>query len=341
MPLHSSVRNPTTLAEPVPPNYRNNRNTWELSIEPVPPRPVHSRNLAPRITSFAAADGYRFAVRVWEVTAPAGRVLVIPGIISHGGWYLRSCGFLAQQGLEVHALDRRGSGLNMEARGDAVGYCTWLTDVESYLQSLPAGLPNVVLGISWGGKLAAALARYCGQMIQGVGLLCPGSHAQQQANLLQRSLLRAAGWSGLSRARIAIPLRDPALFTDTPQWRDYIRDDPLTLRRITIRWALADLQLNEYARGAAEHIQAATLLMLAGRERIVDNRRTRDFFQRIAAADKTCIEYPDAAHTLEFEADPTGYLQDLSTWLGKRGQASAAGSVALLAVARRCGSAGD
>ena len=112
-----------------------------------------------------------------------------------------------------------------------------------------------------------------------------------------------------------IPLGDPALFTDTPRWRDYIRDDPLTLRRITLRFAQADLRLNRDARGAAGSIGCPILLMLAGRERIVDNVRTRRFFDRVAATDKTCLEYAEAAHTLEFEPDPTRYLDDLTRWL--------------------------
>jgi len=272
-------------------------------------------HVAPRLVTFAAPDGYRLAVRVWDGLPAIGRVLVVPGIVSHGGWYLRSCGFLAQRGLEVHALDRRGSGLNMEARGDVDHYRTWLTDVEAYLQQCGPERRNVVLGISWGGKLAAALAHRGAAPLSGVGFLCPGLFAQQQANVLQRLLLRCAGAVGLRGVRIPIPLADPALFTDNPRWRDYIRDDPLMLRRITVRWALADLQLNDYARSSAQEIHTPTLLMLAGRERIVDNRRTRDFFQRIAAADKRCVEYPDAAHTLEFEPDPTAYLDDLGAWI--------------------------
>jgi len=271
---------------------------------------------APCLRYFPAADGYRFAVRVWDRPGvPPGRVVVIHGIISHGGWYLSSCRHLAEHGFEVHALDRRGSGVNMAARGDA-GTCeTWLTDVEDYLASLPSDVPTVLAGISWGGKLVAALARRPLLDLAGIAMICPGLFACQQANRLQRTLLRAAGAAGLSGLRVAIPLRDPALFTATPHWRDYIRDDPLTLRRITIRFALADLQLNGYARGAPEDIRAPALLMLAGRERIVDNRRTRDFFHCIRSPDKTELEYATAGHTLEFETDPSRYLWDLRDWI--------------------------
>ena len=270
---------------------------------------------APRLAYSTAADGYAFAVRVWEAPQPLARVVVIHGIVSHGGWYLSSGRHLATHGYEVHALDRRGSGLNVAARGDVDRHETWLSDVEDYLARLPQTLPTVLLGISWGGKFAAAIARRPPPGLVGVGLICPGLFARQQASLGQRLLLRAAGAGGLSRLRIAIPLRDPVLFTDTPRWQRYVQNDPLTLWRITIRFAVADLQLNRVARAAAEQIRTPTLLMLAGRERIVDNLRTRAFFERIPLADKTCVEYPDAGHTLEFEPDPTRYLADLRSWI--------------------------
>ena len=270
---------------------------------------------APRIRYFTAADGYRFAVRVWDRPAAAGRVLVIHGIVSHGGWYLRSCRHLAEHGFEVHALDRRGSGLNLAARGDVPSCGTWLSDVESYLASLAPGMPTVLAGISWGGKFVAALAKRNPPDLAGMAMICPGLFARQQANLAQRSLLRTAGLMRLAGLRIPIPLRDPALFTDTPRWRDYIRDDPLTLRRITIRFALADLQLNDDARAAPEQIASRPCSLLAGRERIVDNPRTADFFRRLSSPDKTQLEYPAAGHTLEFEPDPTAYLRDLRDWV--------------------------
>jgi acylglycerol lipase len=272
---------------------------------------------APRLRSVTAADGYRFAVRVWQPPAPRGRVIMIHGIISHGGWYLSSCRHLAENGFEVHAPDRRGSGLNLAARGDAPGHQAWLTDVEGYLAGLSPGLPTVLAGISWGGKLAAALAPRALPDLAGVAMICPGLFARRQAHLVRRALLRAAGAAGLSGLRLAVPLGDPALFTDTPRWRGYIRDDPLALRRITLRFALADLRLNGVARAAAERTSVPVMFMLAGRDRIVDNARTRDFFSRIPSEDKSELVYPDAAHTLEFEPDPAAYLRDLQSWVSR------------------------
>ncbi len=47
--------------------------------------------------------------------------------------------------------------------------------------------------------------------------------------------------------------------------------------------------------------------MLGGNDRIVDNAKTRVFFDRLVSRDKTVIEYPEGHHTLEFEADPALY----------------------------------
>jgi alpha-beta hydrolase superfamily lysophospholipase len=236
------------------------------------------------------------------------------GIISHGGWYEASCRSLASAGLEVHFLERRGSGLNAAARGDVDRYTTWLADVESYLERLTPPLPVFLLGISWGGKLAAAVARHRPDLLAGFGMLCPGPYARQQAGMLSRLALRLAGRLGLQGRSVTIPLQDPALFTDSPSWQEFIRTDSLTLRKVTIRFALNDLELNRYATEAPDAIRVPALLMLAGRDRIIDNRRTRDFFHRFGSPDKTLLEYPDAGHTLEFEPTAPRYAADLVQW---------------------------
>ena len=78
----------------------------------------------PAVETQVASDGYRIHVAVWPVaegTTVRARVVVIHGIQSHGGWYDDSCRRLAEAGFVVSFLDRRGSGLNEEGRGDAPG----------------------------------------------------------------------------------------------------------------------------------------------------------------------------------------------------------------------------
>ena len=57
-----------------------------------------------------------------------------------------------------------------------------------------------------------------------------------------------------------------------------------------------------------------TLLMLAERDRIIDNAKTRRFVERFRC-EKQIIEYPKAHHTLEFEPDDHPFVNDLLRWM--------------------------
>jgi alpha-beta hydrolase superfamily lysophospholipase len=269
----------------------------------------------PRIEWHSAADGYRCAVRRWEAERPVARLVLVHGIVSHGGWYLRTCRFLAARRFDVHFLERRGSGLNLPRRGDVARYEQWLEDVEAYLESIGDDAPRVLLGISWGGKLVAALARRRPDLVSALALICPGLFARQFPGPLKYAALGSLRTCGLGEKRVPIPLQDPALFTDAASWQDYIRHDPLLLRQVTVRFALEDRRLTRFARESPSTIRTPSLLMLAGRDRIVDNRATEAFFDRLATNSKERLVYPESAHTLEFEAEGHPYCRDLAAWL--------------------------
>jgi acylglycerol lipase len=271
--------------------------------------------LPPRIDFYTAADGRRLALRAWEANpSPKARLVFLHGITSHGGWYARSCESLARTGLDVHFLDRRGSGLNVEESGDVDAWTTWIDDVAAYLEALRGRLPTLLCGISWGGKLAAAVARRHPGLIQALALICPGLYSPHEPGLLKRMALAAPAPVRRQNRRVRIPLERPSLFTDSDAWQQFIAHDPLTLRRVSWRFAREDRHLTSYARGAAPYLHMSLLLVLAGRDRIVDNSRTRAFFNRTGSRVRTLVEYPNAAHTLEFETEPEPYFADLAGW---------------------------
>lgn len=271
---------------------------------------------APRLASTTAPDSYPLWARIWDGNPePAARVVLLHGIVSHGGWYLRTGRLLAEAGMENHLLDRRGSGVHLDRRGDVDHWQTWPADVERYLQTLAQDKPVVLLGISWGAKLAVAVARRQRVPLDGLGLICPGLFARQSPGVLKGTLLRTLGRGPLEKVRVPLPLDDPALFTDDPAWQEYVRTDPLALRRVTLRFAREDLRLTQLATAVDPPLSVPTLLMLAGADRIVRQQRTRTFVQAITEGRARVLEYPGAAHTLEFDADAASYLDDLRTWI--------------------------
>lgn len=274
-------------------------------------------NNASAIEYFQAADGRQLALRRYRPPSDSrADVVILHGIISHSGWYDISSVALADRGFDVHALDRRGSGLNGDVPGDIDSMQTWLSDVIDYLSQIKhPDRPLFLLGISWGGKLAPAVARTRPDLLSGFGMLCPGIYARQQPGLFKRIGLGLTARLGIHRKTVSIPLQDPELFTDSPRWQNYICHDPLTLRRITLRFARQDWNLTLHTRCSAPYLHLPCLLVLAGRDRIVDNPRTKSYFTNIASGDKTLLEYSNSAHTLEFESDVDQYINDLAAWL--------------------------
>jgi alpha-beta hydrolase superfamily lysophospholipase len=272
------------------------------------------------LETFTAGDGYRWHYRRYPPAGPArGRVVFVHGIQSHAGWYEHSCTWLGQQGFEVFFLDRRGSGSNRQNRGDAPGFRRLLDDVAELLSSLRSAesgspCPVFLAGISWGGKLVAALQKRHSGLVDGLILLCPGFFARVRPSRRQRLGIL---WARLVKptGRFLIPLSDPELFTASPHWQQFLREDPLTLHEATARLLIESVRLDYYLQVVPKRVRVPVLLLLAEHDRIIANAPTRRFVESFATTDKEVIEYPDAHHTLEFEPKPDLFLNDVRCWL--------------------------
>ncbi len=128
------------------------------------------------IETHTAGDGYVWRYRRYAPAARArARVVCIHGIQSHGGWYEYSCRRLAEAGFEVFFLDRRGSGLNAQARGDAPNFRRLIEDVAEFLEARKKDSPlkTFLVAISWGGKIAAGLEKLQPGLLDGIASFAP------------------------------------------------------------------------------------------------------------------------------------------------------------------------
>src|SRR5262245_51384195 len=128
------------------------------------------------------SDGYCLHYRHWVPEAPPqARIVALHGIQSHSGWYEYSTRKLCDAGYEIYFVDRRGSGLNQESRGDTPHQERWISDVIQVLSEvryLSRGdltrRPLVLLGVSWGGKPAIVTAARRPDLVDALALLYPG-----------------------------------------------------------------------------------------------------------------------------------------------------------------------
>lgn len=265
------------------------------------------------------SDGRRLAWRYWPAEHCRGIVVAVHGIQSHSGWYAYSSQQLSAAGFSVCFADRRGSGLNGRERGHARHGMQLVNDLRmlcaEVLSEHPHGTPLHLLGLSWGGRIAAAAAALFPNEFSSLVLLYPGLFPLITPTWFQRLQLKLARHLEIVRHHIPIPLAEPALFTDDPAFQDFIADDPLALHTVSSSLLNAGRDLDEILQSGLSQFHAPTLVMLAANDQIIDNTATRNWLQKQALPNLKITEWPDAQHTLEFAANRDEIFKSLISWL--------------------------
>jgi acylglycerol lipase len=270
------------------------------------------------LKTLIASDGYPLNVAVWPASsAPRAHVVLLHGVQSHSGWYGNLGSVLALRGYSVSLPNRRGSGTNERERGHASSAGRLIKDLVEWLEVVKSENPStpiVLGGISWGGKLAVVTAAKYPRLVDALALICPGLHPRVGVRLSDKL---AIAWALLTNRykMFPIPLSDPSLFTANPRGQAFIAADPYSLRAATAALLVSSLIIDRMVRRARGKVRQPSLLMIAGADRIVNNAKTLAYFDKMPAAKKTVIEYPDGHHTLEFEPNPSQYALDLIDWL--------------------------
>lgn len=265
------------------------------------------------------SDGYTIRGRTWNLSGSAERtpVLYLHGIQSHGGWYEWSGSLLAAQGHSVMMPDRRGSGFNFRKRGDVTRNERWLDDVSEHVAWLckQTGSEQVaIVGVSWGGKLAASWAYKNPALTEKLLLIGPG--------IFPRVDLKWSEKCGVGAALIKspgqyfpIPLNDAELFTSNKDGQTFIEQDELTLRDVTARFLIQSRKLDRELQRLPENaLNVPICLLLSEKDRIIDNGKTRDWAQRVCKTSPLVVDFPAERHTLEFSHNREAFAASLERW---------------------------
>jgi len=262
-------------------------------------------------------DGYTGALRWWSGQGK-GVVLYFHGIQSHGLWFETSAGAMADSGFSVCLPDRRGSGLNEDSRGHVEHYRRWIDDQVELIDWIgeKTGIKRVhLVGVSWGGKLAMAIARVAPEKIASLTMIAPGIFPAVDVSFGMKLQIAVAVIARSSK-RFPIPLNDPELFTSNPERQAFIQQDRLRLNEVTGNFLYQSRRLDNFVRRVPERLTMPMKLFLAGHERIIDNQATLRYYRSLrAAGPKTLAYFPEANHTLEFEKNNQPFITQLLEWL--------------------------
>lgn len=279
-----------------------------------------SAAIAPAESRQRMRDGTELLLRTWLPDPrlwpePSGTLLLVHGLAEHCGRYAHVAARLCALGLRVVAYDQRGHGASGGARMVAERPDVFLDDlVEIYdgtVQRWPE-LP-IVLGHSMGGLVAARLATSRVRPVRALVLSSPALALRIDGAMLtlQRMLLTLA-----PNLRVPSPIR-PSDLSHVPAEVASYRSDPLVQRTLTAGILHSMMLGIERAQADAPLLEAPTLLLVAGADRVVDPAGSRRFCDNAPADLRECVWFEHAYHEIfnEQAALRTEVLDALSDWL--------------------------
>ncbi len=270
--------------------------------------------------SFITRDGLTLSTYRLHVQARGFEpVILIHGLADHSRSlpYLTLGRFLAAQGFEVFAFDRRGSGrsggrANYTASWDDLrdDLARFVDIVEDQCGRLPA-----LAGLSFGGLQALDLALTSPESVHACVAMAPALDVSGASPWLRLILPVLAKW--WPTLNVDPGLDDSALVRDPEVCRAY-RGDPRWLAHTTPALAVAALEAIERIHLCAASITTPLLIIHGTADRVVPIHGTRSVFPRLGSPDKTLVELPGAFHALPIEAEGEQMASDIAGWLKVR-----------------------
>lgn len=288
------------------------------------PEQIQQRVSSVETKTFRTSDGKELACvihRPKKLHSRRAAFIYLHGIESHSGWFDKAAKQIAARGFPVVCLDRRGSGINRENRGFISGHVERgisLVDDIHHAVGLAKASGKVdeiyLIGLSWGGKYAMAYDATHPDEVDGMILITPGMKPKVDLKPLAKAAVFADVVFAPTRQH-RIPI-EPEMFTTDPKQLRFIHDDPLKLHTASAGFMWQSLAMDRLVANMDDGKHPPMLVMLAGKDRIIDNEATREFVARDPKRKVTIIEYPDQTHSIQLDA-PERLARDLIRWVEK------------------------
>lgn len=246
-----------------------------------------------------APDGYPLHYRSWQSGPSDTLVVTLHGVLSHSGWFGRLAKILEARGVHVIGHDRRGSGLNASARGDVARPDDLVEDLHAVVAPERSRY-RVIIYLGWCLGSTVALRHLLARPEMGDGILfmSPDIYERHVTDQVRETFANSY-WDDRVTPRLRVPIPIES-YTDGPVL-DEIRVDDLKLKDFTPRFLRATLALREDIEGAFAAYRGPSRLLLAGRDRIIDNEKTAALYAHVGSVDKEVVTF-DTHHGILFEA---------------------------------------
>jgi alpha-beta hydrolase superfamily lysophospholipase len=280
---------------------------------------VHAHHPETVPASFLDVAGQpRLALRCSGHGGTKAPVILLHGLQSHSGWFLQSAQHIASDGHPVYSFDRRGSGCSEGERGHLGDWRDLLADMQAVAARIEkdTGAQRVhVIGQCFGTLPATLYACHHPDRVLSLTLASPALFTRVSPGWEERARILFS-MLGRGRALVPVPFTD-GMMTDDPQYLDFMRSDPLAVRRLTASFYAQIVFARQHLNRCSHELRCPVFLATAGRDEICDSERNVEYFEKLPQVSKHRVNYPRAKHILEFSADRAAFFNDLAAWLDR------------------------
>lgn len=269
------------------------------------------------LSHYQTRDSKSLSFRKWQGTGDV--IIYLHGIESNSGWFSQLASQLAERGFTIYGIDRRGSGLNQENKGDINDYNTFFDDIEDALKFVKEqniGKKIYLLGICWGALLAVNYSLKKRMSPDGLILLSPAIYRKVDLTVAVKIAARASSFL-YPAARFKIPIHD-SMFTGNQRYLDFIISDKMRLRSLTSRFFNQIIRMETDFEPIRNRLLLPVIVVLAGHDEIVDNERVKKWFNELLSQDKIMRVFDNFHHVMPFEEDITPLVDCISDWAKER-----------------------
>ncbi len=264
------------------------------------------------------SDKTELLVREWPVsddTKKRGAILIVHGLGEHSGRYREVAKILNEIGLEVRSFDLRGHGQSAGKRGSIPYADALLDDAKFIFEDFTHNKAEIpfLLGHSLGGGIVANLVAR--KFIEPRGLIMSSPPLTAKLSTFQK-LQVSFGNFLTPETSVSNHLAIDFLSHDKQIVANY-KSDPLVHDRITPRLAKFVLEAGRESIEAAKSWSVPTLLMVAGKDRLVDANGAKEFYANLPKNLATMHFYENLYHEIfnEIPVEREKVFNDLRNWI--------------------------
>jgi alpha-beta hydrolase superfamily lysophospholipase len=254
------------------------------------------------------------------LASPKAVFLLVHGLGAHSARWDFLAGYLKANGFASYALELRGFGRTPERpRGHVDSFKVWDRDILALRETIGRDFPGkkvVLLGESMGGLLAYDVAGRKPGLFAGAVLIAPAFKNGMKLRL--RDYVKLVLFLPYNpKLPLDVPFTSE-MATRDPEYAKVMNENPDELRIASLKLLASFLPVQARAGRQAKTFAVPTLFLIPGVDHLVDERAGHKLFRKLAAADKTIIEYPEMFHALSIDLGREKVFRDILDWTAKR-----------------------